>query len=407
MSGGKPDLLLASPPRVFSFFHRPTDLRDRLVDRDHACRRPRALGVAHCDVSPDRTADGQRHLPVSRRQCPGSRRDGGRADRAAGQRRREHDVHVFDVGQRRQLQPDGDLQARHRHEPGAGAGAEPRRAGHAAAARRHQGDGRDDQEAVAGYPAGHWHLVSQRQVRPALPEQLRDDPAPARAGAAAGHQRGADVRPARLQHADLARPGQAGDPQHDGRRRGQRLARAEPPGGRRPGRPVADGRRAEDPGHADDAGPAGRTRAIRQDHRQEDARRPGGPDPGHRPRRAGREEPGHEQQGQRHARGQHGGLPAPRRQCPGDGGHRQGQDRGDEQGLPRGRRLHDPLRHHAVHPRVDPGGVQDAAGLGDAGGPGRADLPPELAVVDHPAGGRAGRHRGHVRGDAGDGLQPE
>ena len=41
------------------------------------------------------------------------------------------------------------------------------------------------------------------------------------------------------------------------------------------------------------AGPPGRARAIRQDHRQDDARRPDRPDPGRRPRRAGRQEPGH------------------------------------------------------------------------------------------------------------------
>ena len=94
---------------------------------------------------------------------------------------------------------------------------------------------------------GDRHLLDRRPVRPALPEQLRADPAPARAVAAAGHQRREDVRPARLQHADLARPGQAGDPEHDGRRRGRRDPRAEPPGGRRPDRPVADGARARRP----------------------------------------------------------------------------------------------------------------------------------------------------------------
>ena len=36
----------------------------------------------------------------------------GRADRAAGQRRREHALHVVAVHQRRLVQPDGDVQAR-------------------------------------------------------------------------------------------------------------------------------------------------------------------------------------------------------------------------------------------------------------------------------------------------------
>ena len=40
-------------------------------------------------------------------------------------------------------------------------------------ARRHQGDRRDDQEAVARHPDGDRHLLARRPVRPALPEQLR------------------------------------------------------------------------------------------------------------------------------------------------------------------------------------------------------------------------------------------
>ena len=64
---------------------------------------------------------------LSRRQRPGRGRHRGRADRAAGQRRRGHDVHVVAVHQRRHLHADGHVQARHRPEHGPGAGAEPRR----------------------------------------------------------------------------------------------------------------------------------------------------------------------------------------------------------------------------------------------------------------------------------------
>ena len=42
-----------------------------------------------------------------------------------------------------------------------------------APARRHQGDRRDDQEAVARHSAGDRHLLARRPLRPALPEQLR------------------------------------------------------------------------------------------------------------------------------------------------------------------------------------------------------------------------------------------
>ncbi len=61
------------------------------------------------------------------------------------------------------------------------------------------------------------------------------------------------------------------------------------------------------------------------------------------------------------------------------------------------RRLHDPIRHDAVHPRVDQRGVQDAARLGGSGRARGARVPAELAVVDHSADRGAGRHRGHVR----------
>ena len=104
---------------------------DRPVPGDHAADRP-----------------GHRQLP--RGQRPGRGRHRGRADRAAGQRRREHAVHVVAVQQRRLVHPDRDLRARHRPEHGPGAGAEPRRHRPAAAARRGQGDRRDRQEAVAG-----------------------------------------------------------------------------------------------------------------------------------------------------------------------------------------------------------------------------------------------------------------
>ena len=50
-----------------------------------------------------------------------------------------------------------------------------------------------------------------------------------------------------------------------------RPPRAEPPGRRRPDRPVADRARAADPDHPDHAGPAGRRRAVREDHRQDHA----------------------------------------------------------------------------------------------------------------------------------------
>ena len=122
----------ASQHRVLPLLHRPADLRLGAVDRDHAGRRDRAVHAAARAVSADHAADGAGRLQLPRRQRPGRGRDRGRADRAAGQRRREHDLHVVAVHQRRLLQPDRDLQAGRRPEPGPGAGAEPGQPGPAA-----------------------------------------------------------------------------------------------------------------------------------------------------------------------------------------------------------------------------------------------------------------------------------
>ncbi len=51
-----------------------------------------------------------------------------------------------------------------------------------------------------------------KQPRQPLPEQLRHDPAPRRAGPAPGRRRHHLSRPARLQHAALARPAEDGRP---------------------------------------------------------------------------------------------------------------------------------------------------------------------------------------------------
>ena len=108
-----------------SIFHRPPDFRLRALDRDHVGRGDLRLSVAAGAVSDDFAADGFGHVQLSRRQRHGCRHFGGRADRAAGQRRRRHALHVVELHQRRLVQPDGHVQARHRSEHGPGAGAKP------------------------------------------------------------------------------------------------------------------------------------------------------------------------------------------------------------------------------------------------------------------------------------------
>ena len=91
---------------------------------------------------------------VSRGQRPGGGRHGGRADRAAGQRRREHALHVVAVHQRRRVRAHGDLRSRHRPEDRPGAGAEPGAVGHAADARPGAAAGRQHREEDAQHPDG-------------------------------------------------------------------------------------------------------------------------------------------------------------------------------------------------------------------------------------------------------------
>ena len=220
--------------------------------------------------------------------CAGRRRHGRRADRAAGQRRREHDVHVVAVHQRRQLHPDGHVQARRRPEHGPGAGAEPRVAGRADPARPGQAPRRGGEEEVAQHPDDRQRVLARRHAEQPLPEHPRDDPDPRRAGPPRRRGRHHLHRPAELQHAGLARPGEDVVPQPEQLGRGQRDHPAEHPGRRRSARPAAGPRGAGVPVHHHHPGPPDRDRAVRGHDPQD--RRPGGrgPHPRRRPRRGRR-----------------------------------------------------------------------------------------------------------------------
>ena len=184
-------------------------------------------------------ADGAGHGAVPGRQCPDRPRHGRRADRGAGQRRREHDVHVLAVHQRRRVYADGDLPAGHGFGHGPGPGAEPRLAGPAGDPGPGPARGDQRQEDVAEHDDDRQPRLARTALRRHLPEQLRDDRDQGRAGPVAGRGRRHLPGPARLQHAGLARPRQAGGAQPDGDGRGQRHRPAEPPGRRRPDRPAA------------------------------------------------------------------------------------------------------------------------------------------------------------------------
>ena len=137
----------------------------------------------------DHAADGRGLGRLSRRQCPGRGRHRRRPDRAAGQRRREHAVHVVAMHQRRHLHAHGDLPERRRSEHGPGAGAEPRLAGPADPARPGQAPRRDGQEEVAQRADDRQPVLARQQPRQPVPEQLRHHPAQGRAVAAHGRRR--------------------------------------------------------------------------------------------------------------------------------------------------------------------------------------------------------------------------
>ena len=97
---------------------------------------------------------------------------------------------------------------------------------------------RDHEEEIASDPAVRQRDLARRELRPALPEQLRADEREGRPGPPQGGRRRRLPRPARLQHAGLAGPEQAGVSRHDGRRGDPGDSRTERPGrGGRIGQP--------------------------------------------------------------------------------------------------------------------------------------------------------------------------
>ena len=110
-----------------AFLHRPADLRRRHLHHHHADRRRGLFQPAGGAISGHRAALDLGHRRISRRLGRDRGQDRGHADRAGGQRRRQHAVHDVAIDQRRQHVARRHLQARHRSRYRAGAGAEPRR----------------------------------------------------------------------------------------------------------------------------------------------------------------------------------------------------------------------------------------------------------------------------------------
>ena len=337
-------------------------LPDRAVPADHAAEHHRL-----------------HHLP--RRRRPHRRRVGGRAHRAAGQRRREHDVHVLAGRQRRLVQPQRHLQARRQPEFRPGAGAEPRQPRPAAAAQTWSADRRHHAQAQPRHPPHRQPLFAERPLQPARPQQLRLHPLRRRDQADRRRRRRVPVRRAGLQHARLGRPRPAGGPRPDRHGRRRRRQGAEHPGVGRPARPAALRRQTAVPAHAHHPRPAGRARAVREHHHPHHAGRPDHTDQGHRPRRKSRAK----SQDVANKLDFHPSTGIAIFQLP-DANALDTADRIRakmeelKKQLPARHRLLDGLRHHAVRRRVDRRGGQDADRGDHPRGHRRADLPAELAL---------------------------
>ncbi len=293
------------------FLRRQADLRVRDVDRlpDPRLRRLRvAAGLA---VSRDRAADGDRARLLSGRQ----RRDGGRhhrdADRAGGQRRRQHALHDLAVDQRRQHAAHRHVQGRHQPRYRQRLGAEPALGRTAAPAAGRTQPRRHRSQGLARPDAGRAPALAQQDLRPELPRQLHLPQRPRRAPAPRRGRRHHDLRRQRVRRAHLGRPQQARRLRPLGHRGDDGPAGAERAGRGRPAQRPAGRQGRGVPARRAVAGALQDARGVRRGHHQGPGRAPRAGQ-GHRPRRDGPEGLHHELVPQRHARRRHRRLPAPR-----------------------------------------------------------------------------------------------
>ena len=195
---------------------------------------------------------------------------GGAADRAAGQRRRGHDLHAVLQRRRRHLHADRHLQDRHRPRFRAGAGAEPRLERAVAAARKSvQTQGVTVQKKSTAILLFVTLTSPNVDLRQPVSEQLRHHQPPRRAVAAARRRQRHGVRRRPVFDADLARSEQAAGARADAAGRDPGDPAAEPAGHRRPGRHAADAAGPGLPIYAERQRPARRRRRVRGRHRQD------------------------------------------------------------------------------------------------------------------------------------------
>ena len=190
--------------------------------------------LAHRPVPGDHASAHPGHHDLHGRQRARRGVVGGGAHRAAGERRRQHDLHEVDERQRRHLQPPGVVRGRGQPRHVERAGPEPRLAGQRLPAAGREDLRRHGQE-VAQLPAhaGDAHLPLGR-LRQQLPVELRRHQHQRPAEAHLRRRRHRPVRRLRLRHAHLGAPRPPEDARADGGRPLQRREAAERAA---PGRP--------------------------------------------------------------------------------------------------------------------------------------------------------------------------
>ncbi len=203
-----------------------------LVQRDRAgrrARRPRrALSTAERAISQRRPADRAGDDALSRRERPHARQFRRPADRAAGQRRREHDLHAVDQRGRRHLHAGGHLRDRHGRRQGASPCPEPGGDRAVLASAGSADPGRDDQEAVDLDPRIRRACLARQPLRQPVPVELRGHQRAGRASPPQRRRRRHGARRRAVRHARLAESRPASGPRADaaGRHRASSSSRA-------------------------------------------------------------------------------------------------------------------------------------------------------------------------------------
>ncbi len=311
------------------------------------------FGAAGGAISQCRAADRAGDDPLSRRQRAHRHRHGRAAHRAAGQRRRRHDLHAVLRRRRRLLYAHRHLQDRHRSELRAGAGAEPRPGGAFLAAAGRAVARRGGAEEVDRDPSDRHADFAAKPLRQPVPGQLRHHQSQGRDFAPAGRRQRGRVRRRRIRHARVARSAEdeGARPQRAGR--DQRAAAAERAGDGGTDRRATGARKRAVPVHAQRRRPPRQCQPVRQRHRQDRLERSDHAHSRHRPCRTRRADLRPDLYARRQAGGRPRRLPVARRQCPQRRARGQAAHDRALAGISAGARLRHSVRHHDLRQRLD------------------------------------------------------